>query len=178
MVNIDLLTQGPTFITIIGRAGAGVPVERIESILEFNKKDEVCNLIFDNALKEGKLIKTLLDKDKIKSLVFLDSGEVHPSTFHYVTLRERASKYIPIVTYIGCDKGGINGNKVHLMIDYKYENANKIVNELLNTQQIQMCYKEADRTKCLLCMDSGKIYTSTFNYKTIKKRLNNINNND
>lgn len=175
MTDIKSLKQGPTFITIIGRAGAGVPVHRIESILEFDKKDEVCNLIFDKALSDGKLIKTLLDKDKIKSLVFLDSGEVHPSTFHYVTLRERASQYIPIVTYIGCDKGGINGNMINLMVDYKFENASNVVEELLNNHEIQICYNEADRTKCLLCMDSGKIYTSTFNYKTIKKRLNTIN---
>ena len=167
--------KSPTFITIIGRAGAGVPVHKIEAIIEFNKNDEIANKIFEKALEEDRLIKTLIDKDKIKSLIILDTGEVHPSTFHYVTIKERASDYIPIITFVGCDKAGINGNMCHLLIDYKFDTIQKVVEELLEKRDVQMLYEDADRTKSLLCMRSGKVYSSTFNYKTIKKRFDLIN---
>lgn len=163
--------QGPAFITIIGRAGAGIPVERIEAIVEYDKNDKISDNIFETALKEDKLIKTLLDKDKIKSLIILDSGEVHPSTFHYITIKDRCSQYIPIVTFVGCDKAGINGNMINLLIDYKFDTIQDVTKELLEKRNVKILYEDADRTKCLMCMDSGTIYSSTFNYKTIRKRL-------
>lgn len=161
------------FITIIGRAGAGVPVQKIEAILEFSPQT-TAEKIFDKAMQEGKLIKTLVDKDKIRSIVILESGEVHPSTFHYTTLRDRVVPHIPLFTTIGCDLGGINGDKINLMIDYRYENIDDVVQELAQTKNIIPLYTEDNRTKTLLVMDTGSIYPSTFNYPTIDKRIREI----
>lgn len=163
------------FITIIGRAGAGVPVKKIEAILEFGPQT-TAEKIFDKAMKEGKLIKTLVDKDKIRSIVILESGEVHPSTFHYTTLRDRVVPHIPLFTAIGCDFGGINGDKVNLMIDYRYEKIDDVVQELAQTKNIIPLYTEDNRTKTLLVMDTGSVYPSTFNYPTIDKRIREIKN--
>lgn len=163
------------FITIIGRAGAGVPVKKIELILEFCPQTNA-EKIFDKALNEGRLIKTLVDKERIKSLVILDSGEVHPSTFHYITLRDRVVPHIPLFTAIGCDFGGINGDKINLMIDYRWDNIDEIVQELAQTKNIVPLYAEDNRTKTLLVMDNGSVYPSTFNYPTIDKRIREIKN--
>lgn len=161
------------FITIIGRTGASVPIHKIEAILEFCHQTSA-EEIFDKAMKEGRLIKTLVDKDKIRSIVILESGEVYPSTFHYTTLRDRAVPHIPLFTSIGCDLGGINGNKINLMIDYHYEKIDDIVQELVQTKNIISLYPESNRTKTLLIMHGGNVYPSTFNYPTIDKRIREI----
>lgn len=161
------------FITIIGRAGAGVPVQKIEAILEFCPVTNA-EQIFDKAMSEGRLIKTLVDKEKIRSIIILASGEVHPSTFHYTTLRDRVVPHIPLFTTIGCDFGGINGDKINLMIDYRYEKIDEVTQELMQTKNIISLYPETHRTKTLLVMDSGNVYPSTFNYPTIDKRIREI----
>ena len=157
------------FMTIIGRAGAGVPIKKIEAIFEFSP-DTNAEYIFNKALNEGKLIKTLVDTDKIRSLVILDDGQVHPSTFHFVTLKNRVVPYIPLLTTIGYDNGGINGNKINIMVDYRYEKAGAILDEFAKTKDVIPLYEDATKTKTLLMMDGGRVYPSTFNYPTLDKR--------
>lgn len=160
------------FVTVIGRNAAGVPVYRIEAILEYN--NEKAKEIFHNGLKEGKVVKTLLDETKIKSLVILDSGEIHPSSFHYTTLKQRCQKYITFVTIVGPDACGINIDKINLIINYKFDNSNKVVDELLNKNYfIRLTYDSSERTKSLIITDTKTVYPSTFNYATIRRRIHN-----
>lgn len=160
------------FITIIGRSGAGIPVNRIEAIVEFD--NEAAKNIFRNGLTSGKVVKTLLDESKIKSLVILDSGEIHPSTFHYYTLKKRCSPYITLITNVGCDAGGINIDKVNLIVNYKIDNSQSVINELLSQYNIYYIYEDMFRTKCLLVMDSHTVYPCTFNFSTIRRRIHQI----
>lgn len=157
------------FITVIGRSGAGVPVNRIEAIVEFN--NEIATKIFREGLKDNKVVKTLLDENKIKSIIILETGEIHPSTFHYTTLKQRCSPFITLVTTVGCDGCGINADKINLIINYKNDNSNQIVDELLTKYIMRLTYEDSQRTKSLIICDSKVVYPCTFNFTTIRKRI-------
>lgn len=160
------------FITIIGRSGAGIPVYRIEAIIEFNS--EAAKNLFRNGLNQNKVVKTLLDESKIKSLVILDSGEIHPSTFHYVTLRKRCKPYITFATLVGCDSGGINIDKVHLIVNYKFDNSDEVVDELLSKFTFKNIYDDISRTRSLFITDAKNVYPCSFNFETVKRRIHQI----
>lgn len=156
-------------ITIIGRDGAGIPVTKIEAIVEYD--NEAAKKIFHNGLDNNRVIKTLLDETKIKSLIILDSGEIHPSTFHYITLKKRCEPYITLVTSVGCDAGGINIDKINLIINYKMNKSDSIVEGLLKNCRIEFMYDNIERTKSLILMESKTVYPCTFNFKTVKSRI-------
>lgn len=157
------------FMTVIGRNGAGVPIMRVEAIYEFD--NEAVKNIFAKGIQENRVVKTLLDNTKIKSIVILDSGEIHPSTFHYVTLRNRCLPYVTLVTTVGGDKGGVNVDKINLIINYKNANNNKVIKELIDKYKMIVPYEEVERTKSLMLMDSRTVYPCTFNYSTIRRRI-------
>jgi len=144
------------FITVIGRGGAGVPVLRIEAVVEYNN---------------SKVVKTLVDESKIKSLIILDSGEIHPSTFHYNTIKQRCEPYITLVTTVGCDGGGMNVDKINLIVDYKVDNSHRIIDELLSKFIMRFTYEDIERTKSIIISDSNVVYPCTFNYSTIRRRI-------
>lgn len=156
-------------ITIIGRDGAGIPVTKIEAIIEYD--NEAAKRIFHIGLDNNKVIKTLLDETKIKSLIILETGEIHPSTFHYITLKKRCEPYITLVTSVGCDAGGINIDKINLIINYKMDKTNSIVEGLLKNCRIEFMYDDINRTKSLILLESKTVYPCTFNFKTIKSRI-------
>lgn len=157
------------FITVIGRGGAGVPVMRIEAVVEYNNSK--ATELFHNGIKNNKVVKTLVDESKIKSLIILDSGEIHPSTFHYNTIKQRCEPYITLVTTVGCDGGGMNVDKINLIVDYKVDNSHRIIDELLSKFIMRFTYEDIERTKSIIISDSNVVYPCTFNYSTIRRRI-------
>lgn len=157
------------FMTVIGRNGAGVPIMRVEAIYEFD--NEAVKSLFRKGIEENRVVKTLLDENKIKSIIILDSGEIHPSTFHYVTLRNRCLPYVTLVTTVGGDKGGVNVDKINLIINYKNVNRNSVIQELIGRYEMTIPFDDIERTKSLMLMDSQIVYPCTFNYSTIRRRI-------
>ena len=168
--DIDKLTKNleiPT-ITVIGQNSVAVPVYQIEAIIEYGS--QASREISERGLEEGKLIKALLDEDKIKSLILLDNGDIIPSTFHYISLRNRCSEWLTFVTTVGGDNAGINIDKIHFLINYKYCDQ-AVVDEILERYHVVIGYDDIDKTRSMIVMQSCTVYPSTFNFSTLRRRL-------
>lgn len=157
-------------ITVIGQNTLGIPVKDIEAIIEFGS--QASHEIFEIALEEGRLIKALLDEDKIKSLIVLDNGDIIPSTFHFTSLRNRCKDYLTFVTTVGGDNAGINVEKINFIINYKASDQN-LVDEIMEKYRVLIGYDELDKTRSMIVMQSKTVYPSTFNFSTLRKRLSN-----
>lgn len=157
-------------ITVIGQNTLGVPVNEIEAIIEFGSQAS-CE-IFEKGLEKGKVIKALLDVDKIKSLIILENGDIVPSTFHFISLRNRCKDYLTFITTVGGDNAGINVDKLHFIINYKYCDR-ELADEILNNYKVIIGYDDTDKTRSMIVMKSKTVYPSTFNFSTLRKRLSN-----
>lgn len=155
-------------VTVIGQNTLGIPIHQIEAIIEFGS--EASYEIFERGLEEGKVLKALLDEKKIKSLIILENGDIIPSTFHFISIRNRCKDYLTFVTSVGGDNAGINIDKIHFIINYKYCDQT-LVDEILEKYRVVIGYDDTDKTRSLIVMKSKTVYPSTFNFATLRRRL-------
>ena len=160
-------------LTIVGQGVVVGDVGKIEAVISINS--DGAGKMMQSALQKGKYHNFVSSPEKIKSIILFSSGAVYTSTYSYRTICERL-KRLGVNMFVAIPgQLFLNDSKVESIFEKDAPNTFTMISQTQDAGDYMDVYKsksdrkEGQRIRSYILFDSGHLYPSTINLKTILK---------
>ena len=170
-----MLENDKRLLTIVGQGVVVGDIDKIEGVISM--KCEGARALMRSSFEKGKYRNFVDDPDKIKTLILFSSGSVYTSTYSYKTICERLRK-LGVNTFVAIPgQLFLNDSKIETILEkdasgtFEFIDSEKKKGTYMDIYQSKSDKKEGQRIRTYIVFDSGHVYPSTINLKTILKKV-------
>ena len=157
-------------LPVVGKNVVSVDANDIECLIRYDVPE--AGMIVENAKKRALYINYVADPGQIRTLIVMSSGRVYASTVKAGTLARRMEKTgIPTLSIIGVHSLlAVHAIESFLQLDHDILEQASRRGDYMDIFRDRTEDKMGQKIRCLVMMDNGHIYPSTFNIRTLKKK--------